>query len=149
MLSSKTNALLTHTLASFWRKQSCLLCIAFTRLFVYLNWVNLPCRSIWPHCPYMVQCNTVYSSLGKKRHLLPYLVVPLISARVPLLSTRVSAHCQAILLNKGKLTIKWAVAMVLITLLKFYHFAYKIFMANILLKHFLCIQLNVILKHWQ
>ena len=23
MLSSKTNALLTHTLASFWRKQSC------------------------------------------------------------------------------------------------------------------------------
>ena len=25
MLSSKTNALLTHTLASFWRKQSCLL----------------------------------------------------------------------------------------------------------------------------
>ena len=36
------------------------LCIAFTRLFVYLNWVNLLCRSIWPHCPYMVQCNTVY-----------------------------------------------------------------------------------------
>ena len=25
MLSSKTNALLTHTLASFWRKQSCLI----------------------------------------------------------------------------------------------------------------------------
>ena len=24
MLSSKTNALLTHTLASFWRKQSCI-----------------------------------------------------------------------------------------------------------------------------
>ena len=35
------------------------LCIAFTRRFVYLNWVNLLCRSIWPHCPYMVQCNTV------------------------------------------------------------------------------------------
>ena len=34
--------------------------IAFTRLFVYLNWVNLLCRSIWPHCPYLVQCNTVY-----------------------------------------------------------------------------------------
>ena len=30
--------------------------------------------------------------------MLPYLVVPLISARVPLISTRVSAHCQAILL---------------------------------------------------
>ena len=28
----------------------------------------------------------------------PYLVVPLISVRVPLISTRVSAHCQAILL---------------------------------------------------
>ena len=27
MLSSKTNALLTHTLASFWRKQSCLVVI--------------------------------------------------------------------------------------------------------------------------
>ena len=26
MLSSKTNALLTHTLASFWRKQSCVIC---------------------------------------------------------------------------------------------------------------------------
>ena len=26
MLSSKTDALLTHTLASFWRKQSCLIC---------------------------------------------------------------------------------------------------------------------------
>ena len=36
------------------------LCIAFSRLFVYLNWVNLLCRSIWPHCPFMVQCNTVY-----------------------------------------------------------------------------------------
>ena len=30
--------------------------------------------------------------------MLPYLVVHLISARVPLISTRVSAHCQAILL---------------------------------------------------
>ena len=38
------------------------------------------------------------SSLGKW-HLLPYLVVPLISARVPLISTRVSAHCQTILLK--------------------------------------------------
>ena len=28
MLSSKTNALLTHTLASFWRKQSCVGCTA-------------------------------------------------------------------------------------------------------------------------
>ena len=32
-----------------------------------------------------------------KWYLIPYLVVPLISARVPLISTRVSAHCQAIL----------------------------------------------------
>ena len=38
------------------------------------------------------------SCLGKW-HLIPYLVVPLISARVPLVSTRVSAHCQAILFN--------------------------------------------------
>ena len=30
-------------------------------------------------------------------YLLPYLVVPLIFARVPLISTRVSAHCQAII----------------------------------------------------
>ena len=35
------------------------------------------------------------SCLGKW-HLLPYLVVPLISARIPLISTRVSTHCQAI-----------------------------------------------------
>ena len=34
--------------------------IALTMLLVYLNWVNLLCRSVWPHCPYMVQCNTVY-----------------------------------------------------------------------------------------
>ena len=33
-----------------------------------------------------------------KWYLHPYLVVPLISARVPLISTSVSAHCQAILL---------------------------------------------------
>ena len=41
------------------------------------------------------------SCLGKL-HLLPYLVVPLISARAPLISTRVSAHCQAILLLSGE-----------------------------------------------
>ena len=34
-----------------------------------------------------------------KLHLHPYLAVPLISARVPLISTRVSAHCQTILLS--------------------------------------------------
>ena len=34
--------------------------IALIRLLVYLNWVNLLYRSVWPHCPYMVQCNTVY-----------------------------------------------------------------------------------------
>ena len=45
-----------------------------------------------------------------KWYLLPYLVVSLISARVPLISTRVSAHCQAILFHysvihqKGKLS---------------------------------------------
>ena len=32
--------------------------------------------------------------------MLPYLVVPLISARVPQISTRVSAHCQAILFSQ-------------------------------------------------
>ena len=37
------------------------------------------------------------SCLGKW-YLIPYSVVPLISARVPLISTRVSVHCQAILL---------------------------------------------------
>ena len=34
-----------------------------------------------------------------KWYLIPYLVIPAISARVPLISTRVSAHCQAILFN--------------------------------------------------
>ena len=33
MLSSKTNALLTHTLASFWRKQSC-------RLYTWIQWIG-------------------------------------------------------------------------------------------------------------
>ena len=42
------------------------------------------------------------SCLGKLC-LHPYLVVPLISARVTLISTRVSAHCQAILLGCGTL----------------------------------------------
>ena len=32
MLSSKTNALLTHTLASFWRKQSCISCYPTSRI---------------------------------------------------------------------------------------------------------------------
>ena len=41
MLSSKTNALLTHTLASFWRKQSC---IVFTFEPVW-DWCNL-CKVI-------------------------------------------------------------------------------------------------------
>ena len=31
--------------------------------------------------------------------MLPYLIVPHVSARVRLISTRVSAHCQAILLK--------------------------------------------------
>ena len=39
-----------------------------------------------------------------KMYLLPYLVVPLISARVPLISTKVSAHCQAILLGTSSTT---------------------------------------------
>ena len=39
------------------------------------------------------------NSCSGKLCLQPYLVVPLISARVPLISTRVSAHCQAILLE--------------------------------------------------
>ena len=41
------------------------------------------------------------SCLGKLC-LYPYLVVPLISARVTLISTRVSDYCQAILLTMGK-----------------------------------------------
>ena len=47
-------------------------------------------------------CASKHTSLLKsclgKSSLHPYLVVPLISARVTLISTRVSAHCQAILL---------------------------------------------------
>ena len=46
------------------------------------------------------------SCLGKF-HLHPNLVVPLISARVPLISTRVSAHCQAILLTINQQLIAW------------------------------------------
>ena len=45
------------------------------------------------------------SCLGKLC-LHPYLVVPLISARVTLISTRVSVHCQAILLSMHVLWIK-------------------------------------------
>ena len=41
----------------------------------------------------------LFNSCLGKLCLHPYLVVPLISARVILISTRVSAHCQAILLN--------------------------------------------------
>ena len=37
----------------------------------------------------------------------PYLVVPLISARVTLISTRVSAHCQAILLACSHINSLW------------------------------------------
>ena len=37
MLSSKTNALLTHTLASFWRKQSC---IIFYSQFLYAPYIS-------------------------------------------------------------------------------------------------------------
>ena len=45
MLSSKTNALLTHTLASFWRKQSCLRMVCQFLLF----WRNTgqPVTSNW------------------------------------------------------------------------------------------------------
>ena len=46
------------------------------------------------------------SCLGKLC-LHPYLVVPLISARVTLISTRVSAHCQAILLPISMLVLVW------------------------------------------
>ena len=40
-----------------------------------------------------------------KWYTLPYLVVPLISAKVPLISTSVSAHCQAILLYGANKTL--------------------------------------------
>ena len=46
------------------------------------------------------------SCLGKLC-LHPYLVVPLISARVTLISTRVSAHCHAILLKMCHYLIQW------------------------------------------
>ena len=46
MLFSKTNALLTHTLASFWRKQSCCIMISkhstAARVFKYKR-----CVSVW------------------------------------------------------------------------------------------------------
>ena len=40
------------------------------------------------------------NSCLEKLWLIPHLVVPLISARVPLISTRVSTHCQAILFSE-------------------------------------------------
>ena len=47
--------------------------------------------------------------------MLPYLVVPLISARIPIISTWVSAHCQAILfcssINSIHMTRKYVVGM--------------------------------------
>ena len=46
MLSSKTNALLTHTLASFWRKQSCFLCLDVTVIHYRTNWQH---QSPQPH----------------------------------------------------------------------------------------------------
>ena len=46
----------------------------------------------------LLNIQACYIHVWEKWHLVPYLVVPLISARVPLTSTRVSAHCQAILL---------------------------------------------------
>ena len=45
------------------------------------------------------------SCLGKSC-LLPYLAVPLISAKITLISTRVSAHCDAILLRQ---TLVWRI----------------------------------------
>ena len=53
-------------------------CEMGTRLFVYLNWVNLLCRSIWPHCPYMVQCNTVYGVIPNSSGQLAELIVCII-----------------------------------------------------------------------
>ena len=41
MLSSKTNALLTHTLASFWRKQSCILWPVYGGADLWLHEVAL------------------------------------------------------------------------------------------------------------
>ena len=46
------------------------------------------------------------SCLGKLC-LHPYLVVPLISARLTLISTRVSAHCQAILIFTDTFSLRW------------------------------------------
>ena len=57
---------------------------------------------LWKMCQQIMMRFQTYRPLKLKFgkwYLLPYLVVPLISARIPLISTRVSAHCQAILLG--------------------------------------------------
>ena len=53
-------------------KYVCFLTHCLHQLCVYLNWVNLLCRSSWPHCPYMVQCNIVYRSASKQSHYYLY-----------------------------------------------------------------------------
>ena len=57
MISSKTNALLTHTLASFWRKQSCYIATKFEAIVICdkINavFVSIKARFAWCVCMYM------------------------------------------------------------------------------------------------
>ena len=60
---------------------------------MYRLWLNSLYGLYGPRCPLFSKRPIDLISLS-----LPYSVVSLISARVPLISTRISAHCQAILL---------------------------------------------------
>ena len=62
MLSSKTNALLTHTLASFWRKQSCWLPVCGTALPQWYPTGIMTSQIIGN----LTICSTVYSANNKE-----------------------------------------------------------------------------------
>ena len=82
----------------FLRELNCIKCIE------YILW-GIPTTKSTFDVANMMKTATVkdvpfmWNSCLGKWYMLPYLVVPLISARVPLISTRVSSHCQAILLH--------------------------------------------------
>ena len=75
---------------------NCTLC----QIVFFYRKLQLYLHQLTPNCKLSIQSKhtSLLNSFLGKWDLLPYLVVPLISARVPLISTRVSAHCQAILL---------------------------------------------------
>ena len=82
----------------FLRELNCIKCIE------YILW-GIPTTKSTFDVANMMKTATVkdvpfmWNSCLGKWYMLPYLVVPLISAWVPLISTRVSSHCQAILLH--------------------------------------------------